>query len=48
MSTDHAIAALTPMVNQVVEELGAQKVRAVLPVLRELRNPSSVFRADMP
>ncbi len=34
---DHAIAALTPMVNQVVEELGAQKVRAVLPVLRELR-----------
>ncbi|SFU14042.1 MarR family winged helix-turn-helix transcriptional regulator [Sedimentitalea nanhaiensis] len=34
---DQAIAALTPMINQVVGELGADKVRTVLPVLRELR-----------
>lgn len=34
---NQAIEALTPMVNQVVGELGGQKVRAVLPVLRELR-----------
>lgn len=34
---DQAIAALTPMINQVVGELGADKVRSVLPVLRDLR-----------
>lgn len=34
---DQAIAALTPMINQVVEELGADKVRSTLPTLRELR-----------
>lgn len=34
---DQAIAALTPMLNQVVGDLGEQKVRAALPVLRELR-----------
>jgi DNA-binding MarR family transcriptional regulator len=34
---DQAIAALTPMINQVVAELGADKVRSVLPILRELR-----------
>jgi len=32
-----AIDAIAPMINAVVGELGADKVRAVLPVLRELR-----------
>ncbi|MEY8829625.1 MarR family winged helix-turn-helix transcriptional regulator [Sedimentitalea sp. XS_ASV28] len=32
-----AISALTPVINQVVGELGTGKVRAVLPVLRDLR-----------
>ncbi len=32
-----AIAAIAPMINQVVEELGADRVRLVLPVLRDLR-----------
>jgi DNA-binding MarR family transcriptional regulator len=35
---EQAISALTPMINQVVGELGPEKVRTVLPVLRELRN----------
>ncbi|TDE37037.1 MarR family winged helix-turn-helix transcriptional regulator [Antarcticimicrobium sediminis] len=34
---DQAVAAITPMINQVVGELGAAKVREVLPVLRDLR-----------
>jgi DNA-binding MarR family transcriptional regulator len=34
---DTAITALTPMINQVVEQLGDDKVRATLPILRELR-----------
>ncbi len=34
---DLAIAAVAPMINQVVEELGADRVRLVLPVLRDLR-----------
>ena len=34
---DQAVAAIAPMINQVVGELGADKVRAVLPVLRDLR-----------
>ncbi len=34
---EQAIAALRPMINQVVGELGADKVRTALPVLRELR-----------
>ena len=34
---DQAIASLTPMINKVVGELGADRVRAVLPVLRDLR-----------
>ncbi len=34
---DQAIAGLTPMINNVVAELGEEKVRTVLPVLRELR-----------
>src|SRR6056297_2103123 len=32
-----AIAAITPMISEVVGELGEDKVRATLPVLRELR-----------
>ncbi|MCF6233040.1 MAG: MarR family transcriptional regulator [Rhodobacteraceae bacterium] len=32
-----AIDAIAPMINRVVEELGADRVRAVLPVLRDLR-----------
>src|SRR6056297_2299087 len=32
-----AISAITPMISEVVGELGEDKVRATLPVLRELR-----------
>jgi len=32
-----AITAIAPMINQVVDELGADRVRLVLPVLRDLR-----------
>jgi len=34
---DQAIDALTPMINQVVGEMGSDDVRTVLPVLRDLR-----------
>ena len=34
---DQAIASITPMINKVVGELGAGKVRSVLPILRDLR-----------
>lgn len=34
---DQAIAVLTPMINQVVGEMGADQVRTILPVLRDLR-----------
>ena len=34
---DQAIAAIAPMVNQVVGQLGPDRVRSVLPVLRDLR-----------
>ena len=34
---DQAIAVLTPVINQVVAEMGATKVRTVLPVRRDLR-----------
>ena len=34
---DQAIADITPMIRQIVGDLGAEKVRSVLPVLRELR-----------
>jgi len=37
LGRDQAVAAIAPMINRVVGELGADKVRAVLPVLRELR-----------
>ena len=34
---DAAISAITPLITELVEELGEDKVRATLPVLRELR-----------
>ncbi|WP_101066817.1 MarR family winged helix-turn-helix transcriptional regulator [Roseovarius salinarum] len=34
---DSAISAITPVITEMVGELGAAKVRAALPVLRELR-----------
>ncbi|TMM52635.1 MarR family winged helix-turn-helix transcriptional regulator [Sulfitobacter sabulilitoris] len=34
---DTAINSITPMINQVVEELGSDRVRAALPILREMR-----------
>ena len=34
---DAALAAISPLIGDVVEALGADRVRAVLPVLRELR-----------
>lgn len=34
---EQAISSLTPLINQVVSELGTGKVRSILPVLRELR-----------
>jgi len=34
---DQAIDAITPTIRQIVEDLGAENVRAILPVLRDLR-----------
>jgi DNA-binding MarR family transcriptional regulator len=34
---EEAIAAISPIIAQVVEEIGPERVRAALPVLRELR-----------
>ena len=34
---DLAVGSITPVINQVVEKLGEDKVRAALPILRELR-----------
>ena len=34
---DAALAAITPVVGEVVRAVGAERVRAVLPVLREIR-----------
>ncbi|MDR9484764.1 MULTISPECIES: MarR family winged helix-turn-helix transcriptional regulator [Sediminimonas] len=34
---DAALAAISPMIGELVSELGESKVRAVLPILRELR-----------
>jgi len=36
-ASDAAVAAVVPMIGDVVQALGAEKVRAVLPVLREMR-----------
>ena len=32
-----ALAAITPMIDQIVEELGEEQTRAALPILREIR-----------
>lgn len=34
---DAALAAITPLITELVDDLGAAKVRAALPILRELR-----------
>ncbi len=34
---DAALAAITPLIAEIVEDLGVSKVKATLPVLRELR-----------
>lgn len=34
---DAAVAAVVPLIGEVVQALGAEKVRAVLPILREMR-----------
>jgi DNA-binding MarR family transcriptional regulator len=34
---DAALAAIAPIIAEAVEEIGAEKVRAVLPILRSLR-----------
>lgn len=34
---DQAISSITPMLNEMVGDLGSEKVRAALPILRELR-----------
>ena len=34
---DAALAAISPMIDEVIDDLGEDKVRAVLPILRELR-----------
>lgn len=38
---DAALSAIAPIISGVVEAIGTEKVRAVLPVLRELRNAFS-------
>jgi len=37
LARDNALSAITPMINQVVDELGEDKVRSALPILREMR-----------
>ncbi len=37
LARDTAVAAITPMINQVVEDLGEEQARAALPILREIR-----------
>ncbi|MGR3455436.1 MAG: MarR family transcriptional regulator, partial [Pseudooceanicola sp.] len=34
---DAALSAITPMISELVGELGDDRVRAALPILRELR-----------
>lgn len=36
-----ALSSIAPMITQVVDELGEEKARAALPILRELRNKLS-------
>lgn len=35
---DAALAAITPLIGEIVEDIGVEKIRATLPVLRELRS----------
>ena len=37
LARDTALEGISPMVEELIGELGAEKVRAVLPILRELR-----------
>ncbi len=37
LARDTAIDAITPMINQVVEDLGEEQARAALPIIREIR-----------
>ena len=37
VNRDAAVAAITPLIADVVDQVGAERVRAALPVLRELR-----------
>lgn len=37
LARDTAVAAITPTINQVVEDLGKEQARAALPILREIR-----------
>ncbi|EAQ04019.1 transcriptional regulator, putative [Pseudooceanicola batsensis HTCC2597] len=37
LARDAALEAVSPMVEELIGELGAERVRAVLPILRELR-----------
>lgn len=37
LARDTALAAISPMVEELIGDLGEEKVRAVLPILRELR-----------
>lgn len=34
---DHAVGTIAPLINQMVEKLGDERVRSALPILRELR-----------
>jgi len=37
LARDTALAAITPVINAVVEDLGEEQARAALPILREIR-----------
>ena len=37
LARDQALAAITPMIYDLVRDMGGDKVRAALPILRELR-----------
>lgn len=34
---DHAVGSVTPVINQMVDKMGADQVRGALPILREMR-----------
>ena len=34
---DHAVGAVMPVINQMVDKMGAEQVRGALPILREMR-----------